>query len=371
MPRSPTVYTLPPGTTPQQPNTTISSATFNAFADDVANTFNTPQPIAYGGTGGATVMTGWDGLAALGANVASAASINLNNATGPSISITGPTTISTVTLAEGAFRIVRANAIFTWEASANLLVNGSSTDDITASANQLFLVRGGAGGVTSVVSLGPIASSLTYATNAQALAGVLTTVPLNPANLAAALYAGTDNAGGATITMGDGGYFNLITSTTAITAFAFTTDAVGRSAKVRFNTARTLTHNGTSLILPGGANITTAQGDIAGIRSLGSGNFVVDWYTRANGQPVVAPAAGQPIPSSSTFAVGTMILASQLSGSPVANGATVSGADIRPVGVAGGTVSGNGAAQTGTWTNRHGASVATGASSAGLFVRTS
>ena len=124
------------------------------------------------------------------------------------------------------------------------------------------------------------------ATIAEDLAGTSTTKVVTPAGLAGLLYAGTDNAGSATITMGDGGYFNLITSTTAITAFAFTTDAVGRTAKVRFNTVRTLTHNGTSLIIPGAANITTAVGDIAQVRSLGSGNFVVEWYTRASGSDI-------------------------------------------------------------------------------------
>lgn len=369
MPRSPTVYSLPPGTTPQAPNTPISSAIFNAFADDVANTFNTVQPIAYGGTGGATVIAGWDGLAALGTNVASASSVNLNTATGPSLSITGTTTIATITLAEGAFRIVRANAAFTWDASANLLVNGSASVDLTTAANDLFLVRGGAGGVVSVASLGPVASSLTYATNAQAQAGTATNLPLNPANLASVLYAGADNAGGATITMGDGGYFNLITSTTAITAFAFTTDAIGRPATIRFNTVRTLTHNGSSLILPGNANITTAVGDRMRIRSLGSGNFIVDFYTKADGTAVVSSASGQPIPISSTFAIGTMIQAQQSSGGGIANGATVSGSVIRAVGMAEGPVpAGSGATQSGTWKNCHGSTIPN--IYGGLFVRT-
>ena len=105
--------------------------------------------------------------------------------------------------------------------------------------------------------------------------GTDTAKALTPAALAALWGAGTDNAGGATITMGDGSYFNLITSTTAITSFAFSQDKAGRRASIRFNTARTLTHNATSLIIPGGANITTAAGDIMGIRSLGAGNFVV------------------------------------------------------------------------------------------------
>lgn len=56
MPRSGIVgtYTLPPGTIPQQPNTTIESADWNSFAGDVQQAFNTPTPLAYGGTNAAT-----------------------------------------------------------------------------------------------------------------------------------------------------------------------------------------------------------------------------------------------------------------------------------------------------------------------------
>lgn len=96
---------------------------------------------------------------------------------------------------------------------------------------------------------------------------------------------GTDNAGGATITLGDGGFFDLITSTTAITAFAFTTDHAGRTARLRFQTARTLTHNATSLILPfGGSSIATEVGDTCEVTSLGSGNFKINNYERFDGR---------------------------------------------------------------------------------------
>lgn len=59
MPRSGVLgtYSLPPGTTPQQPNTTITSAIHNAAFDDVAQTLNTPTPVAYGGTGSSTPQT--------------------------------------------------------------------------------------------------------------------------------------------------------------------------------------------------------------------------------------------------------------------------------------------------------------------------
>lgn len=96
---------------------------------------------------------------------------------------------------------------------------------------------------------------------------------------------GTDNTGGAAITLGDGNAFNLITSTTAITSFAFTNDFAGRRAFIIFLTARTLTHNATSLILPGLSNIVTQSGDVCEIVSLGSGNFRVVDYVKANYPP--------------------------------------------------------------------------------------
>jgi hypothetical protein len=70
-----------------------------------------------------------------------------------------------------------------------------------------------------------------------------------------------------------------ITGTTTITGFGTATSGITR--KLRFAAALTLTHNATSLILPGAANITTAAGDTAEAISLGSGNWVVVDFTRA------------------------------------------------------------------------------------------
>lgn len=75
-----------------------------------------------------------------------------------------------------------------------------------------------------------------------------------------------------------------ITGTTTITSFGVADAGVVR--KGRFTGILTLTHNATSLILPGGASITTAAGDRFQATSLGSGNWVVDWYTKANGTPI-------------------------------------------------------------------------------------
>jgi hypothetical protein len=67
-----------------------------------------------------------------------------------------------------------------------------------------------------------------------------------------------------------------ITGTTTITGFG--TAPSGTTRKLRFAAALTLTHNATSLILPGAANITTAAGDTAEAISLGSGNWVMVNY---------------------------------------------------------------------------------------------
>ncbi len=72
-----------------------------------------------------------------------------------------------------------------------------------------------------------------------------------------------------------------ITGTTTITSFG--TVAAGTMRRVVFGGALVLTHNGTSLILPGGANITTAAGDSGVFISLGSGNWrCVDFQYGSN-----------------------------------------------------------------------------------------
>lgn len=91
-----------------------------------------------------------------------------------------------------------------------------------------------------------------------------------------------------------------VTGTTTITALG--TASAGVERLVRFTGILTLTHNGTSLILPTGANITTAAGDFARFRSLGSGNWVCVAYQRASGAPVRDPRAPsiQTVTSSAT-----------------------------------------------------------------------
>lgn len=82
------------------------------------------------------------------------------------------------------------------------------------------------------------------------------------------------------------GNYISITGTTTITGFD--TIAAGATRILAFAGILTLTHNGTSLILPTAANITTAAGDVAEFVSLGSGNWRCTNYERASGQALVS-----------------------------------------------------------------------------------
>lgn len=86
------------------------------------------------------------------------------------------------------------------------------------------------------------------------------------------LQPSVDVASAATTDIGAAASQNVrVTGTTTITSFG--TVAAGTFRRVRFAGALTLTHNGTSLILPDGGNVTTAAGDVLEFISEGSGNW--------------------------------------------------------------------------------------------------
>lgn len=82
-----------------------------------------------------------------------------------------------------------------------------------------------------------------------------------------------------------------ISGTATITAFD--TVAAGITRKCVATGAFTLTHNATSLICPSAANIVCAAGDTFEAISLGSGNWKIFDFQRANGTALVRSAAGQ------------------------------------------------------------------------------
>jgi hypothetical protein len=99
----------------------------------------------------------------------------------------------------------------------------------------------------------------------------------------------------------DGNYAH-ITGTTTITAITL---AQGAERTVVFDGALTLT-NGASLILPSGANITTAAGDVARLRGEAAGVVRCVGYMRADGMAVVSTSAANP--SFSAYPSGSQVL---------------------------------------------------------------
>lgn len=101
----------------------------------------------------------------------------------------------------------------------------------------------------------------------------LVSVPLNMAASVDVASAATTNIGAAAS--------NNVRITGAVTITAFDTVDAGIRRNVRFAAALTLTHNATSLILPGGQSIVTVADDTAEFLSLGTGNWICLSYKYA------------------------------------------------------------------------------------------
>lgn len=87
---------------------------------------------------------------AKGADIASASAINLDNATGNLVHITGTTTIATMTLAAGASRWLIFDGACGITYSSSLLVPGGAS--ITTAANDMCLAVGLGSGVTKLIN---------------------------------------------------------------------------------------------------------------------------------------------------------------------------------------------------------------------------
>lgn len=83
----------------------------------------------------------------------------------------------------------------------------------------------------------------------------------------------------------DGNYFD-VTGVNAITSIT-TSGQIGAVICLHFDGILTFTHHVTDLILPGGANITTAAGDEAILIEYDTGDWRCISYTKADGTPVV------------------------------------------------------------------------------------
>jgi hypothetical protein len=101
---------------------------------------------------------------------------------------------------------------------------------------------------------------------------------------------GADVASATALTLGTDGNSFDVTGTTTITSI--NTLAVGTLSILHFDGILTLTHHATDLILPTGASITTAVGDIAVIYEYASGDWRCVSYTRADGTPLAGGGGG-------------------------------------------------------------------------------
>jgi len=165
--------------------------------------------------------------------------------------------------------------------------NGSiDNDNIKASAGIVYSKLNLATSVVNAdisASAAIVASKLDLSTVAQTIA--MSSKAMNWAK-------GSDIASATTTDIGAMvGNYGDVTGTTTITGLG--TVQAGTYRIVRFTGALTLTHNGTSLLLPSAANITTAANDTAGFVSLGSGNWKCVWYQRYDGTAVGTSFASQ------------------------------------------------------------------------------
>ncbi len=122
--------------------------------------------------------------------------------------------------------------------------------------------------------------------------------------LAVGIAKGTDITAAATTDIGaaTGDIVDVTHAAGTVAISALGTIFAGARRTVRFQVSGgtlTLTHNATSLILPGGADITVADDDVAEFASLGSGNWYCKTYTRANGSTIRSLTSGTAIATTS------------------------------------------------------------------------
>ena len=112
------------------------------------------------------------------------------------------------------------------------------------------------------INEGPVDSLISGATVSEVLTGTATDKAVTPDALAGLWQRGADIASASTLSLpaGGGGVFN-VTGTTTINGISSAQG--GRMVTLRFSGALTLTHNGSSFILPGAVPVPVKAGDVA------------------------------------------------------------------------------------------------------------
>lgn len=229
-----------------------------------------------------------------GSNVSSATTISLG--AGQYFHITGTTTISDIDFASpqnGRWAILEFDDVLQVTYNATTLKVPGAANITTAAGDTCMVVQDSGDNIKMVWYQRAAAIASTTATSTTEILTGTDTSKYATADAIAALWEkGSDVASAATISLGEGNLFH-ITGTTTITDIDFATAKNGRGAWLIFDGALTLTHNATTLILPGAANITTAANDRAYVQTDSGDNVYCMAYIKADGTAVAEATASQ------------------------------------------------------------------------------
>lgn len=248
-----------------------------------------------GRTGAVTLNAADLAAAAFGpfTTLASAATTDLGSVATVGVGVTGAVTITSLGTGANLLRIVKfaSTPLITHNATTLILPGGAN---ITAAAGDTGIFMSDASGNWTCVNYIRASGKavVTSVAAADVSASVLAALPFGPMTSVASA-ATTDLDAVATVGV-------TISGTTTITSFG---TSANRLRIGRFTGALTLTHNATSLILPTGANITTAAGDGFVAISDASGNWTVVAYMTAAGGMAAASQAQMEAESATNVAV--------------------------------------------------------------------
>jgi len=183
-----------------------------------------------------------------------------------------------------------------------LMLNRRLMISVTAGTIYAYITSSSFGGGITTVVVQPDSTALDSGIS-QVMVGLLKASPTSVPQQYLACNAPVTVASASTTTIGAALSAN-VTVSGVVTITAFDTVVAGIVRLVKFSGALILTHNGTSLILPGAANITTVNGDQAIFRSLGSGNWECVSYQRVATYPGGFPASTRMVFNNTTAPTG-------------------------------------------------------------------
>lgn len=164
-----------------------------------------------------------------------------------------------------------AGKAIVWNGTADALTNSTvdpnafATSETNAVASAAAALASQIAAAASAVSAAASAGTFTPATVADILTGTDVAKQGTAASIAGLWKQGSDIASATALLIPatGGGYFNVTGTVTITSVSQAAALKTGRTIRLLFQGALTLTHDATALILPGSANITTVAGDSA------------------------------------------------------------------------------------------------------------